>query len=374
MNSQILDVVISLSFIYLLLSFMATGILESLSGLLNRRGRSLEMSIKNLLACGTYKDLKFGEKLANEILDHALITSLGKSYKIIYWVRRKPPSYIPSNIFAVALTDTLIKCANMPANSIITSDMIENIESSSLRQVLNCLMSDSNGDMNKFRLKIERWYDDSMDRTSGTYKRYSQIWLFAIGLIVAVGLNIDSIWVSKRLWQDPVLRETIITQASAYATLEPITNQDKAVADAKAAFNSLPLPIGWPISTEQKGGYEIFGWILTAFAISFGAQFWFDSLRYLFSIRMSGPKPKRNIENMTDDEISINPTSEDSFEKQLSDIDIKDLQTVLGLSSKDQTGILDTNTRNLIIKFQKENGIPVTNVLSSNLYQQIMSI
>ena len=36
---------------------------------------------------------------------------------------------------------------------------------------------------------------------------------------------------------------------------------------------------------------KLLGWLLTAFAVSFGAPFWFDALSKLGSLRTSGPKP-----------------------------------------------------------------------------------
>jgi hypothetical protein len=37
----------------------------------------------------------------------------------------------------------------------------------------------------------------------------------------------------------------------------------------------------------------MFGWLLTAIAVSLGAPFWFDVLRRVSNIRNSGPVPER---------------------------------------------------------------------------------
>ncbi|MEX2565436.1 MAG: hypothetical protein WD431_05805 [Cyclobacteriaceae bacterium] len=38
--------------------------------------------------------------------------------------------------------------------------------------------------------------------------------------------------------------------------------------------------------------YSLLGWIITAFAITLGAPFWFDLLKRVMSIRASGEKPE----------------------------------------------------------------------------------
>ena len=39
--------------------------------------------------------------------------------------------------------------------------------------------------------------------------------------------------------------------------------------------------------------WSLLGWIITAFAISLGAQFWFDLLTKFVNLRAAGPKPER---------------------------------------------------------------------------------
>jgi hypothetical protein len=37
---------------------------------------------------------------------------------------------------------------------------------------------------------------------------------------------------------------------------------------------------------------KLLGWLVTAFAVSFGAPFWFDALSKLGSLRNTGTKPQ----------------------------------------------------------------------------------
>ena len=48
-------------------------------------------------------------------------------------------------------------------------------------------MDAADNDVAKARENIEKWFDASMDRVSGWYKRRSQVFVFVIGLFVTIG-------------------------------------------------------------------------------------------------------------------------------------------------------------------------------------------
>jgi hypothetical protein len=51
----------------------------------------------------------------------------------------------------------------------------------------------------------------------------------------------------------------------------------------------------WSASQNPEGWRllgKLLGWALTAFAVSFGAPFWFDALSKLGSLRATGPRPE----------------------------------------------------------------------------------
>lgn len=51
------------------------------------------------------------------------------------------------------------------------------------------------------------------------------------------------------------------------------------------------LPVGWPEGPPHAIGLSmLFGWLLTAIAVSFGAPFWFDTLNQFVRLRAGGPK------------------------------------------------------------------------------------
>ena len=58
------------------------------------------------------------------------------------------------------------------------------------------------------RNKLECWFNDGMSRTSNLYKNKIAYVSFAIGLIIAALLNVDTLLLAKTLWTDPTLRDS----------------------------------------------------------------------------------------------------------------------------------------------------------------------
>lgn len=69
----------------------------------------------------------------------------------------------------------------------------------SLRDSLEPLVGNVAHDVEEARKTVERWFDHTMERATGWYKRYTMIWLFGIGFIVAAVFGIDSIRIGERL-------------------------------------------------------------------------------------------------------------------------------------------------------------------------------
>jgi hypothetical protein len=116
-------------------------------------------------------------------------------------------------------------------------------------------------------------------------------------------LNADSLQVAKRLWVEPSVRASLVSQAQTTTT----TNQDATTTDPAAELGSLPVPLGWHLATAEDDpqGFpfywdrsmwwsllsKLIGLTLTAVAISFGAPFWFDTLSKLARLRNGGAPP-----------------------------------------------------------------------------------
>ena len=212
-----------------------------------------------------------------------------------------------------------------------------------VNQTLNALLLNveeyvSEGETNlaKARKNVERWFDDTMDRVSGAFKRYSQMMAMIIGLILALTLNVDSIDLTLYLWREPAVRQVLAQNAADFdlTPQELKDNPEEALQNFRNQFAGLSLPIGWgfsrvpsaalsdpncqlfprqdrepdqafgipvpgsnlcivPPNTSNQGNLAIklLGIFLTALAARQGAPFWFDILKRVVNLRGTGANP-----------------------------------------------------------------------------------
>jgi hypothetical protein len=381
---DMLDVAIGVVFVFLLVSLIASAVAEAFENFLKYRASDLEKGILEMLRGDT--------KLLREVYEHPLILSLYEcgSHKEAKEAN-KLPSYIPARSFALAMMDLFMSTdeksgaagatpadapisapvagdvAADPANRI--ADNAANIRDvadtvvNKLREVAKKAQPDAtdrltpeqrleampadvakmlvtaidaaSGDASKVRANIEGWFNASMDRVSGWYKRRNHQILVGIGLLLAIAFNIDTISILQSLWTNKGMRDAAVAAAGSFSKAQaeadkttPSTAPKTADADATAirdkvsnytkALDSLKLPIGWQADIEavqyaarknaEKSGKKttnqnawciamstvpnhLIGWIITAAAVSFGAPFWFDALNKIMVIR-STVKPR----------------------------------------------------------------------------------
>jgi len=161
----ILDVAISLGFLYLLFALACTTLNEIIASTFDRRAKMLRQGIEHLL----------GDKnLTDELYRHPGIVSLAKS-GLAGGAR---PSYIPGDRFATVLTDHLTGAQSLTNPEAIAA-AIQKLPRATCVQ-LQALFDLSKGDPEEFRRRIAAWYDETMDRVSGWYKRRAQYSLLAI--------------------------------------------------------------------------------------------------------------------------------------------------------------------------------------------------
>ncbi|HLO14084.1 MAG TPA: hypothetical protein VK206_04585 [Anaerolineales bacterium] len=211
-----------------------------------------------------------------------------------------------------------------------------------LNQTLNALLLNieqyvSQGETNfaQARKNVETWFNDSMDRVSGVFKRYSQVMALIIGFFIALFLNVDSINLTSYLWREPSVRQVLAERATAASDSGGIvlsnefqTDPYKAMQDFRQQFIGLGLPVGWTIRAKSDPLFEgaectlvpqgnqffgismsgrcisssppdhsanwvtkLIGIILTAVAAAQGAPFWFDILKKVVNLRGTGANP-----------------------------------------------------------------------------------
>jgi hypothetical protein len=287
--SATLEVVLGLSFLFAILSLVASGINELIAAAFKLRAKTLEQGVQNLLA---------DPAEAQAIYDHPLIQSLYRSNRL--------PSYIPRDKFALALIDNKINVALTATRGQINDveAAIQNLPDGRVKKTFDVLWREARGDANRFRRNVERWFDDGMERVSGWYRRLTQAILLSLGVVIALALNVNTITVTQRLWSDAPLRTAIVKEAQE--AVPPPAADQQGVKDALtnvqsglSAISGLSLPIGWGKTNrpDSAGSWVIalVGWLLTAVALSMGAPFWFDLLGRVARLRSSGVRPPTSL-------------------------------------------------------------------------------
>jgi len=238
----ILNLAIGLSFVFLLFSLVVTALNELILSFFDQRAGFLKQGISELLG---------QDKAAIEqFFAHGLIDSLS----------RKPngtPSYIPSDAFVSALLDQVSTFVVDPAAPRQVRDMEAFATALAgpalnanpkLKQSLLALFDRAGGDLAAFKREIAGWFDGSMDRVTGWYKKFAQQVLFGLALATAIACNVDSLRIIQGLTADPNLRNSVVEAATGYIK-KNTESGDKAPKEKVQPAPVAPAPNATPAET-----------------------------------------------------------------------------------------------------------------------------
>jgi hypothetical protein len=296
-----LDVAIGLVFLYFILSLICSAINEFLASMLHWRATMLREGVENL--CSGTDDRAKGEALAKQVYEHPLVQGLVRPG----WARRSRwPSYIPSRTFVSALlglgTDAVLTRRDVEAS-------IKAIPSANVRAALTALLNRAQGDVAEFQARAEEWFDDSMERVSGWYRRRIQIVLATIAAGIVLFLNVDTVQIARHLWTDQAVRKAVVASADAEARVAREQPEIGEVAETVDELEELQIPMGWSVAEDPDPGtpdprrlvwpWDDWGWFLgkliglalTVAALTLGAPFWFDVLSKVARLRATGAPP-----------------------------------------------------------------------------------
>ena len=235
-----------------------------------------------------------------------------------------PNTQSPAGDFNKVLRGTLALRVTNPGLRLTLSSLFLGIEEASA----------AGGDcLQVLRTNIESWFNDSMDRLSGRYKRRAQWTAFAIGFVIAAVLNVDTVNVSTQLWREPILRQAISANAARLLAQSGQSNPPAAtdlVIALQDQFLNVTLPIGWtlqggsalagmgcsllpgtgstfglalgggclrPVDTPLATSSwlwtvtKLAGLLMTGLATTQGSSFWFDILVKIVNVRGTGLRP-----------------------------------------------------------------------------------
>ena len=208
--------------------------------------------------------------------------------------------------------------AALTARMAALSDQVTKISDPQIRQLLQGMIARCGGDMGRLKTDLASWFDNAMDRLSGNFKRRTQVMTFAIALVTALVINLDTIRVGTLLWGQTGLAEelkSISIPSSAPTDVNGVISTEKQVIDALDMLAQEGFPVGWApghfMDIEDTPGHweaiwneppsiwyrPLLGWLITAVAALFGAPFWFDALQSIIRLKGAGPSPDEKATN-----------------------------------------------------------------------------
>ncbi len=205
-DSAVLDVAFGLVFVFVLLSFACSALNETISSIFNWRAEFLRRGIANLLEPA---NLERGLEQTGKLLEHPLLNALVRPVTPRS-KRRHYPSYVPSRTFVAALLDFDQAGARRSVEEAIAA-----VPSDDARRALTTLWERAGRNQAQFTRDAERWFDDSMERVSGWYRRRVQKVLWALALTLVVALNIDTFRIADQLWTQKAVRAAVVARAEA---------------------------------------------------------------------------------------------------------------------------------------------------------------
>src|SRR6267378_5924499 len=191
-GSETLEVALGTIFIYLVVSMVCSAIREGLEAWLKTRAAYLEYGIRELLHDSN------ATGIARSFYNHPLVYGLfsggynpsQRDGPSLLAKGNNLPSYIPSKNFALALMDIAARgpatdaASSHPSAPVISLQGIRtnvvNLQNEYVQRVLLTAIDAAQGDLNTLQKNLEDWFNSSMDRVSGWYKRSTQWIIFGI--------------------------------------------------------------------------------------------------------------------------------------------------------------------------------------------------
>ncbi|WP_299453243.1 hypothetical protein [uncultured Microscilla sp.] len=319
LNTATLDIVIALAFTYFILALMVSSINEGISNVLNMRGNMLKNSLFNLFYKSDNDQIASAKDITQElskevdpdwqnclkkIIDTPFIDSLRSKAD-------KFPKYIPPKNFVLAMMQFLKEQINNHDEHNFLNQLKVKLEKNEIEMIqgkfkakLLEFIDRSQNNVEAFKQEIEDFYTNSVDHLRDWYRRKVKLLMFLYGLLIAVAFNVDTFYIGKILWQNPDQAvEFLATMQNYKASPKDSTTTDttiqrivqNTVKDIGKNYALLkPLPIGWSKTKAKEASndfwaiiHKVFGWLVTAMAVSLGAPFWYELFNKLLSVRKS---------------------------------------------------------------------------------------
>ena len=293
MSSLVLQTAVGLIFIFGITAAAVSAVTEAVSRFLGLRAEYLLRGVRTLVNTDNNFKLSWrsvmpkwlgghpqppdpdGQARVAEIMSHPLVASSARqaspppkagNSSLTSAQRRRLPSYLSGQTFAQVLMDILppetpkagpnaapaggAGAPAVPAQLAGISHWVEVKTSQKppdeLATALRPLLMGAR-DVDDFEANVARWYDDHMDRVSGWYKRHVRWFSLAIGLILVLLFNINTIRIADSLYSSQAVQASVVTVATQKSSCQG-TQPAACLAALQAKigqFSSFGLPVGW---------------------------------------------------------------------------------------------------------------------------------
>lgn len=253
LNNSIVGTILAMMLIYALLSILVSLLLEAWNQIVNTRAKNLKEAI------GTMIDGQNGSNLMEKFYNHYMVAGQtkssdgsddGKNDEF----KDKPITYISEKLFTEVFTDIIssLRSDEQKADDEgkkrmdIIKQGIESItDNDQLKELLQSFYIKAEGEYEKFESHLKEWFLEFMGRVSGWYKKAQRYKLFIAGLLVAIGLNVDSIFLFNVISKNDTLRNELVKVAEnvseEYSALDSIHKEDpnQLLKITKAGINQI---------------------------------------------------------------------------------------------------------------------------------------
>jgi len=307
---EALDVLIGLVTVYLVFGLACTAIVEAVATWLSVRSSNLEAALNEFLA----GDLKQAQTFVKAFYDHPLVQALSKG-------KEGRPSYIPPETVGWVVEALVTANGAMASLTAAVQALPGKPDTNRIKGLLDAFVTQASGDAAAFRKAVETHFNAVMDRASGWVKRRQQTVGLIVSAVLVIGANVDTVDLVTALASSPEARAKMVqtadelltkakanvAQVKAEKTNEEIVKQAEAQYEkARAAFEeatsitkSAGLQIGWKgwwtdTLTPSEILAKVAGLLVSIFAVSLGAPFWFDTLQSFMQVRATGSHEATN--------------------------------------------------------------------------------
>lgn len=254
MDSRIIDVAIGLVLVFALTSLLVATLVEAFSTLRKQRGRVLRQAITSFVGDNSM--------FAEQLLNHPLIVSLAPGPEND---ANRKPSYIGADVMVTSLLSQLTNSYSGGARPTSPAELVSAIKTggvavagipapASFANGLASLLPGVENDWPAYEKRLQAWFESVTERSSGWYKRWTQSWLFVIGLLVAAAVNIDPLAIAPHLWNDAASREAIarmgVTVSEQYEASKATGAELTTVSGLTQRTPSLPSLTDLPQRTD----------------------------------------------------------------------------------------------------------------------------